>query len=175
MNKMLHYVLLTIVTLFAISANAAPLAYSVNSDSGNLATEDSLFQIDLSTGSDSIRGELISGIENRLDTEGLAFAPDGTLWGIDDDSRSLFPINKDSGAIKFLDEIPLIGFQAGGGNDFGMTFSCDNTLYITSVRTRTLYRLNMDGSSEVVGAEGADFFLVSCKTNFDENAHKYNR
>jgi alkylation response protein AidB-like acyl-CoA dehydrogenase len=27
----------------------------------------------------------------------------------------------------------------------------------------------------VVGAEGADFFLVYCRTNFDENAHKYNR
>ncbi len=27
----------------------------------------------------------------------------------------------------------------------------------------------------VVGAEGADFFLVYCKTNFDPNAHKYGR
>ncbi len=27
----------------------------------------------------------------------------------------------------------------------------------------------------VVGAEGADFFLVYCRTNFDEAAHKYNR
>ncbi len=27
----------------------------------------------------------------------------------------------------------------------------------------------------VVGAEGSDFFLVYCRTNFDENAHKYGR
>ncbi len=27
----------------------------------------------------------------------------------------------------------------------------------------------------VVGAEGADFFLVYCRTNFDENAHKYQK
>jgi len=27
----------------------------------------------------------------------------------------------------------------------------------------------------VVGAEGADFFLVYCRTNFDETAHKYSR
>ncbi len=27
----------------------------------------------------------------------------------------------------------------------------------------------------VVGAEGADFFLVYCRTNFDESAHKYGR
>ena len=155
MKKKFQIVLLMLVSLFAISANAAPMAYSVNSDSGNLLTEDSLYLIDLATGSDQMRGELISGIESRLDTEGLAIAPDGVLWGIDDDSRTLFPINTDSGAIKFQDEIPLAGFQTGGGNDFGMTFSCDSSLYISSVRTQTLYHLNMDGSSEMIGAEGA--------------------
>ncbi len=155
MKKKFQYVLLMLISLFAIGANAAPMAYSVNSDSGNLLTEDSLYLIDLATGSDQMRGELISGIENRLDTEGLAFAPDGVLWGIDDDSRTLFPINTDSGAVKFQDEIPLAGFQTGGGNDFGMTFSCDSSLYISSVTSQTLYHLNMDGSSEMIGAEGA--------------------
>jgi len=155
MIKKFQIVLLMLVSLFAISANAAPVAYSVNSDSGNLLTEDSLFQIDLATGNNLMRGELISGIESRLDTEGLAFAPNGTLWGIDDDSRTLFPISTASGAIKFQEEIPLAGFKSGGGNDFGMTFSCDNTLYITSVITQTLYQLNLDGSSKVVGTEGA--------------------
>ncbi len=155
MNSKFHYVLLLLVLLFSVSVNAAPMAYSINSDSGNLLTEDSLYLIDLSTGADQRKGELISGVESRLDTEGLAFSPDGTLWGIDDDSRTLFPINKATGAINFLDEIPLAGFQSGGGNDFGMTFSCDNSLYITSVRTQTLYNLSMDGSSEIIGAEGA--------------------
>lgn len=155
MKKKFQYVLFMLVPLFAITANAAPMAYSVNSDSGNLLTEDSLYLIDLATGSDQLRGELISGIESRLDTEGLAFAPDGVLWGIDDDSRTLFPVNTDSGAIKFQDEIPLAGFQSGGGNDFGMTFSCNSSLYISSVRTQTLYQLNMDGSRETIGAEGA--------------------
>lgn len=155
MNKKFFYVLLVIVSLFAISANAAPMAYSVNSDSGNLAAEDSLYQIDLATGNDQLVGELLSGIESRLDTEGMAISPDGTLWGIDDDSLTLFPINTDTGAVRFQDEVSLAGFQAGGGNDFGMTFSCDNSLYITSVRTQTLYRLNLDGSSEIVGSEGA--------------------
>jgi len=155
MKKKFQIVVLMLVSLFAISANSAPMAFSVNSDSGNLLTEDSLYQIDLATGSNLMRGELISGIESRLDTEGLAFSPDGTLWGIDDDSRTLFPINSVSGVIKFQDEIPLAGFKAGGGNDFGMTFSCDNFLYITSVITQTLYQLNMDGSTKVIGAVGA--------------------
>lgn len=157
MNEKLHYVLFVLVSLFAISANAAPMAFSVNSDSGNQDTEDSLYRIDLATGVETRIGELRTGIPNdtRVDTEGLAIAPDGTLWGVDDESRTLFKINTASGVIKVQDEILLTGFQAGG-NDFGMTFSCDNSLYITSVRTRTLYRLSItDGSSEVIGAVDA--------------------
>lgn len=154
MNKKYLFALFVLVSWFAISANAAPRAYSINSDSGN-SLADSLYVINLSTGKDERRGELFTGIETRLDTEGLAIAPDGTLWGIDDASRTLFPINTLSGSIKFYEEISLVGFPSGGQNDFGMTFSCDNSLYVTSVITRTLYRLNMDGTREVVGAEGA--------------------
>jgi hypothetical protein len=103
MKKNLKIVLLMLVSLFAISANGAPMAFSVNSDSGNLLTDDSLYVIDLATGNDQSRGELISGVDGRWDTEGLAFAPDGQLWGIDDDSLTLFPINTASGAIKHIE------------------------------------------------------------------------
>jgi hypothetical protein len=154
MNKF-YFTLLLLVSLFATSANSAPMAYSVNSDSGNSATEDSLYLIDLASGSDQRRGELNTGIETRRDTEGLAFAPDGTLWGIDDRALTLFPINTATGTINYQDEIPLTGIQSGGSNDFGMTFSCDHSLYITSVITRTLYQLGLDGSSEIIGAAGA--------------------
>ena len=157
MYKDFRYALLVVAALFAVSANGEPMAYSVNSDSGNVATEDSLYLIDLFTGEDQRRGQLSTGIVDdiRRDTEGLAFAPDNTLWGIDDSSRTLFPINVKSGAVKLQDEIPLPEFRSGGGHDFGMTFSCDNSLYVTSVATRTLYRLDMTGKSEIIGAVGA--------------------
>lgn len=143
-----------LVGLFAVSANAAPVAYSVNSDSGNQATDDSLYVINLATGSDQQIGKLFNGIDNLIDTEGLAIAPDGTLWGIDDDSLTLFPINIASGSVDFTKEKKLIGIPAGGGNDFGMTFTCSNTLFITSVKTQTLYQLETSGSAQVVGAIG---------------------
>jgi len=155
MNKKIYYALLMLASLFAINANGAPMAYSVNSDSGNISAEDSLYRIDLATGSDQRRGELFTGVEVRRDTEGLAFDANGTLWGIDDQSMTLFPIDTASGAINFQDEIPLSGIPSGGSNDFGMTFSCDNTLYATSVATQTLYRIYPDGSSDVIGALGA--------------------
>jgi hypothetical protein len=155
MYKKLNIALLAIFTAFAISANAEPMAYSVSSDSGNPASEDSLYSIDLATGANQMIGRLISSTQTRLDTEGLAFAPDGTLWGVDDDSLTLFPINLATGSVKFQEEIPLPGFSTGGGNDFGMTFSCDNSLYVTSVRTQTLYQIGLEGSNQVIGSQGA--------------------
>lgn len=157
MYKNFRFALLVFASLFAVSANCEPMAYSVNSDSGNLETEDSLYLIDLFTGTDQRRGTLSTGIvdEIRRDTEGLAFAPDGTLWGIDDSSQTLFPINISSGAVKLKDEIPLPSFKSGGGHDFGMTFSCDGSLFVTSVSTQTLYRLDLTGKTEIIGSEGA--------------------
>lgn len=152
MYKKICYTLTIIISLFAASANGAPMAYSVNSDS---VDGDSLYLIDLASGVDQLRGELFNGIEIRSDTEGLAFAPDGTLWGIDDNSRTLFPINPVSGSINYKNEIFYPGFPAGGSNDFGITFSCDNTLYATSVITRTLYKLDLQGNTEVIGSPGA--------------------
>lgn len=155
MYKKLNIALLTVFTLFAGLANAAPMAFSVNSDSGNQATEDSLYSIDLATGSHQLLGRLTVGNQTRLDTEGLAIAPDGTLWGIDDDSLTLFPINKATGGINIVDEVNVTGFTSGGGNDFGMAFGCDDTLYVTSVRTQSLYKLQLNGTIEVVGTVGA--------------------
>jgi len=155
MNKIFCHVLILLVFLFAASANGAPMAYSVNSDSDDVSTEDGLYLIDLANGNDLRRGTLFTGIETRRDTEGLAFAPDGTLWGIDDQALKLFPINAATGTINFLDEINLSGIPTGGGNDFGMTFSCDNSLYITSVGTRTLYSLDSEGNSAIIGSLGA--------------------
>lgn len=54
----------------------------------------------------------------------------------------------------------------GGSDFFGATTKAvlDGDHFILSGQKRF-----------VVGAEGADFFLVYCRTNFDPNSHKYNR
>lgn len=155
MYKKLKFALLAVFALFASTANAGPMAFSVNSDSGNQDTEDSLYSIDLATGQHQRRGRLTVGTQTRLDTEGLAFAADGTLWGLDDEALTLFPINTATGTIRVQDEVRLSGFSAFGGNDFGMSFGCDNQLYVTSVITQTLYIVELDGSSQVVGSVGA--------------------
>jgi hypothetical protein len=163
MSKKFYYALLMLVSLFAINANGAPLAYSVNSDSGS-SNQDSLYQINLATGEDHRKGELISvSIYDHIDTEGLAFDSDGTLWGIDDATLTLFPINTVSGAIPFGEIVDVSTvFPTGGMNDFGMTFSCDNSLYVTSVATGALYRIDLDADSkEVIGTLGVNISAIA--------------
>jgi len=165
MSKNIRFAFLMVVSLFAVSANAAPMAYSVNSDS---LDGDSLFLIDLATGIDQYKGKLDAGIEYRTDTEGLAFSPDldepgleSRLWGIDDPSETLFPINPLNGLIDYTEDIQLPPFPPGpdnqliGGNDFGMTFACDNTLFFTSVKSQSLFRLEPGGSITTVGEVGS--------------------
>ena len=152
MNKNICYLLIMVVSLFAASANGDPMAYSVNTDG---LEGDGLYRIDLATGNDQLRGELFNGIEVRSDTEGLAFAPDGTLWGIDDISRTLFPIDPVFVLLDYKKEIFFSGLPTGGSNDFGMTFTCDNSLYVTSVVNQTLYKLDFEGNIEIIGSAGA--------------------
>jgi hypothetical protein len=163
MSKNICFAFLMVVSLFAVSAKAAPVAYSVNSDSVN---GDSLYLIDLATGVDQYRGKLDAGIEFRTDTEGLAFSPDldsqnSRLWGIDDPSEKLFPINIINASIDYNEDIQLPPLPPGpdnkliGGNDFGMTFACDNTLFFTSVKSQSLFHLNSDGIFVTVGSVGS--------------------
>jgi hypothetical protein len=163
MSKNICFAFLMVVSLFAVSAKAAPVAYSVNSDSVN---GDSLYLIDLATGVDQYKGKLDTGIGFRTDTEGLALSPslpemESRLWGIDDPTELLFPINTLDGSIDSREDIQLPPFPLGpdneliGGNDFGMTFACDNTLFFTSVRSQSLFSLDSDGSIVTVGSVGS--------------------
>lgn len=165
MNNNIRYAFLMGASLFAASANSAPMAYSVNSDA---LDGDKLYLIDLATGVDQVRGKLDTGLEFLTDTEGLAFAPDpdgthpeGNLWGIDDPLEILFPISAASGSVDYREEIQLPPLPTGpnqeliGGNDFGMTFACDNTVFFTSVKSQSLFHGEPEGGFTIVGGVGA--------------------
>jgi len=165
MNKNIRIAFVLVVSLFAVSANSAPMAYSVNSDS---LDGDSLYLIDLATGVDQMRGKLDTGLEFLTDTEGLAFAPDpdgnhpdGNLWGIDDPLEILFPVSTANGSVDYREQIQLPPLPGGpnqeliGGNDFGMTFACDNTLFFTSVKSQSLFQGEPESGFTIVGAVGA--------------------
>ncbi|MEE4218065.1 MAG: hypothetical protein V2I48_10680 [Xanthomonadales bacterium] len=154
MQKLAKIVLLTLLTSAVSVAAAAPVGYSINSDSGSNQA-DSLFRIDLATGDETWVGPVSSFGEARIDVEGLAFAPDGTLYGIDDQAMTLFPLNPDNGMVQTANEVQVKDLPFGGNNDFGMTFACDGNLYITSVTRGALYRLDLDGKTTLIGNVGS--------------------
>ncbi len=112
------------------SAIAQPFGYSVNSDSRSAddSSIDNLYLIDLATG-DSTR----IGPVGFLDVEGLAFSPDGVLFGADDESNSLIQISTETGSAA------AVGGQSNNLQldptqffDFGLTFRCSDDQPILS-------------------------------------------
>lgn len=140
--------------LAVTSAWAEPTGYSINSDSPS-GNADSLYRIDLATGEHTRIGAVQAFGIPRIDVEGLAFAPDGTLYGVDDERRTLFPIDTTSGAVFSGSEVTIDDLPLGGANDVGLTFACDENLYITSVIEQSVYKLDLDGTLEVIGSEGS--------------------
>jgi hypothetical protein len=164
MNKAITIIMIGLAALVSMAAHAAPDGYSINSDSAS-GDADSLYRIDLSTGVQTKRGKVQSLGQNRIDVEGLAFSPDGTLYGVDDDSMKLFPINTDNGAVIDSQEVSITGMGPAGGNDFGLTFACDGSLYATSVSQKSLYRLNLDGTTSLVGNMGQNISALAAYGN----------
>ncbi len=169
MQKTSKYLLITLLTSVASVAAAAPVGYSINSDGIEDATHDSLYTIDLATGTETRLGRVSSLGVIRNDIEGLAFAPDGTLYGVDDEVMTLFPINPDNGAVISTSEVSISGLPFGGRNDFGMSFACDGTLYVTSVTRQSLYSLGLDGSATLIGTEGSLGVNISAIAAFGED------
>jgi hypothetical protein len=166
MKKRFITLLITLLAAASATLSAAPVGYSINSDSGT-AEPDSLYTIDLATG--QIIAEI--GIVHsepletgrRLDVEGLAFATDGSLYGIDDQSLKLFRINPATALVDPGHDFNITG--AGlvpKDNDFGMTFACDGNLYVTSVVKNALFKVNAtNGVATQVGVLGQSSLKIS--------------
>ncbi len=164
MNITIKLTALLTLLMFAAIAYAGPNGYSVSSDSGNNDAFN-LYRIDLATGQQTKLGLVQSFGQPRIDVEGLAFAPDGTLYGMDDNSLRLFPINIDNGTVDSTRDVTLSGLPTGGNNDFGMTFACDGNLYASSVNTDMLYRVNLNGTTTQLGSLGANISALAAFGN----------
>jgi hypothetical protein len=164
MRRLYSTIIVMLFTALSASLAAAPIGYSINSDSGS-GSADGLYRIDLVTGEDIRIGTVPPIGLPRIDIEGLAFAPNGTLYGVDDDSLKLFPIDTGTAAVINSGDVNISGLPSGGSNDFGMTFACDGTLYITTVAEQSLYRLGLDGKAELVGALGYNISAIAAYGN----------
>ena len=151
---------LLVLMLMVVSASLQA-AFSINSDSST-QNEDSLYSIDLGSG---LSKRVASLSPAKTDVEGLAFAPDGTLYAIDDESLTLFPLNPSTALVDTASEVLLTGLSQAGRNDFGMTFACDGTLYVTSIAENALYRVALGGQATRIGSLGVNISGIAAHGN----------
>lgn len=174
MQKLMKAMAAILLTMLSASLAAAPFGYSINSDSGS-GNADNLYRIDLATGDETQIGsvKLPFALQAKLDVEGLAFAPDGKLYGVDDDSMTLFALNTGNGEVQSGDEASISVLPFGGGNDFGMTFACDGNLYLTSIAKGALYLMALDGTPTLIGSENGLGVKISALAAFGNPVKLY--
>ncbi len=144
--------------LIAVSSGvvrAAPDAYSVNSDSPDQQTADSLYRIDLATGKTTYIGRVRPTSQVGSDIEGLAFDRKGTLFGADDADETLLSISTGTGLGSPVNGTPFNLQLPRNLYDYGLTFTCDDRLLMVSDQTQTLYQVNTGtGAASVIGEVG---------------------
>ena len=146
MRRILTIAMILLIGLPFASAMGGTVAYSVNSDGGDI-----LYQIDLESGTTIPLGAKLT---DNTDIEGLAIDNDSNLWGVDEDKFTMFRLNPATGGKVSGTELSISGINLFSANDFGLTFSCDGTLYATSVTLQTLYTINDAGVATTVGDPG---------------------
>jgi len=138
---------------------SAQTAYVVNSDDVSVQDFDALHRVNLANGQAAKIGEVRVGPNDApfADIEGLALSANGTLYGIDDATKTLVRIDTSSGRA-----LPVNGSEGNTGLprnvnfDFGLSFDCKGDLYASSDSRRSLYKINQStGAASVVGGEGA--------------------
>ena len=85
MQKLMITPIAMVLTSLTGALAAAPMGYSINADSPT-GNADSLYRIDLATGEETRIAQVRALGQVRIDVEGLAFAEDGTLYAVDDDT-----------------------------------------------------------------------------------------
>lgn len=149
-------VALAVVLAASASAWAAPTGYAINSrgydlDSSRVAA---LWAVDLATGEATYVGW--TGRDYFIDIEGLGFDADGRLYGADDSEDTLVRISTKSG-----NAAPVGGARgnmqipAGAHMDFGLTFTCQGDLLISSSGQQELYWADLEtGKLTSIGSLG---------------------
>lgn len=132
--------------LLSAAVNAQPFGYASGTDPDS-PLRDALYRIDLSSGIGSRVGYI-----GFRDVDGLAFHPDGTLYGAADGSSDgggtsdvLVRINPQTGAGTFV--APFAGLAGlgpgqGGQLDYGLAATCDGQLWMSSDTLGHLWRVD---------------------------------
>ena len=121
---------------------------------GFVGSFDQLFKVDYGTNQSTLVGNSIG----YADVEGLAMAPDGTLYGISDATKQLIRVNTTTGKGALVGATGLNGQGVGQFDalDFGLAFTHDGRLWASSATVNKLWRLDpVTALATFVGPTGA--------------------
>lgn len=157
MRRAAELVAIASLTLTALAAQAEPFTYAVSDDLATAPLSSQLLQIDLATGTTTRVGRI-----GFVDVEGLAMAPDGTLYGVEDKDKTLITIDTSFGRGTAVGTgVSNMGLTGTGITnvplDLGLTFSCDGRLWMSSDTTGKFWEVNRNtGQARLVGVIGAN-------------------
>lgn len=129
---------------------------------GYAAGYDTLYRVNLEGGAATEVGKFGSvpsgaGTVPISDVEGLAFSPAGELYAVSDARDLLIKVDTATGRAT---TIGSLGLRGQGGNqfdnlDFGLAFTCDGRLWLSSDVSRQLWQVNpATGATTLVGDTG---------------------
>lgn len=152
---MLRLTITMMLLVLCTTSFAAVMGYSVADD--NFEMPDHLVQINLETGEYQSMGQIP---DPYIALEGLAMSANGTLYGADDNTKTLVQINPaEARAFAVANVNQNFGFGSiPESYDFGMSFSCDSKLHIVVKHSQELYEVNTStGAATLVGNTGHNF------------------
>lgn len=152
---MLRLITTLMLSIYCATGFAAVMAYSVADD--NFDMPDHLVQINLETGEYVSLGQIA---DPYIALEGLAISTSGTLYGADDNTKTLVQITPSEGrAFPVANTNQNLGFgSVPESYDFGLTFSCNENLYMVVKHSQELYEVNtVTGKATLIGNTGHNF------------------
>ncbi len=130
---------------------------------------DELYRVDLNTGSAEAVGIAGSYAAQRIgDIEGLAFSPDGTLYGAADGQRLLVRLDQATGKASVVGAMPVptAGEGTDGSPDFGLSFTCNGKLWLASDKSMNLWEVTPGtGQLRLVGNMGVRISGLAARGN----------
>ncbi len=95
----------------------------------------------------------VAGGQEVADVEGLAFAPDGQLYGISDPSKALVRLNTSTGRASLVSRLADSSLRDAASLDIGFAFTCDGRAWIASDVQGRLWEMNpADGTTSLVAS-----------------------
>ncbi len=137
----LPLLLLAVLLCLPALTAAQPFAYTIDSD--GQTTADDLYRLDLATGAVTRIGPVRPSVGPAFqDVEGLALSPAGELFGVDDALDALIRIDTASGQATLVGALGTSGQGPNGNLDYGLAFTCDGRLWLSSDTTATLWEVD---------------------------------